>query len=59
METTMPEGDTFPDPKQPQEVPPRDPTEEDLPDEEDDDVVDRAQQDLSGKLGAFGSGRSG
>ncbi len=43
METVMPEGDEFPAPDLPDEVPPRDPETEDLPDEKDDDVVDRAE----------------
>jgi hypothetical protein len=60
METVMPEGDKLPDPDLPADVPPRDPKTEELPDENDDGgVVDRAQEDLAGKLGAIGSGRSG
>jgi hypothetical protein len=60
METVMPGGDTFPDPDLPEETPPRDPETEGLPDaEKDDDVVDRAKEELAGKLGAIGSGRSG
>ena len=60
METVMPDGDTLPDPDLPEESPPRDPETEELPDEErDGDAVDRAKEELAGKLGAIGSGRSG
>ena len=59
MKTVDPEGVQTPDPEQPEELPPTtDPEALEPPEEKDADVVGDAEN-LAGKLGVIGPGRSG